>query len=103
MRRLSHARQWRTGRTIRIVGAAGLMAAMIAGPVSTGVAGARQAPRDPDQAPKKAGGPNDLSNIEANRWIVQLAEAPVASYRGGTGTLRPTAPDTTGSPKLDAA
>src|SRR4051794_1948059 len=58
MRRLSHARQWRKGRTIRIVGAAGLMAAMVAGPVSAGVAGARPAPRDPDQAPKKAPGSN---------------------------------------------
>ena len=88
---------------MRVVGATVLMAAIVAGPISAGGAGARPSPRDPDAAPKRPAPANDLSNIAADRWIVQLAEAPVASYRGGTGALRPTAPDVTGAAKLDAA
>ncbi|MDP8931219.1 MAG: hypothetical protein M3O70_22275, partial [Actinomycetota bacterium] len=45
----------------------------------------------------------DLATHRAERWIVQLADPPAARYEGGVGTLRATAPDATGHPRLAAS
>lgn len=45
----------------------------------------------------------DLATYPAQRWIVQLADAPLAAYTGGLPGLAPTALDVTGARRLDFA
>jgi subtilisin family serine protease len=68
-------------------------------------ASARPSPPNPDigAAPKPAAGSNDLSSIQADRWIVQLDDAPAAQYKGDISGLAATDPDVTGAEHFDAA
>ena len=45
----------------------------------------------------------DLATYKAHRWIVQLAGAPLADYRGGVAGLHATAAAATGATRLDVA
>src|SRR5258707_7357151 len=62
------------------------------------------APNDeaPSAAPAPQGGSVNLASQAADRWIVQLSEAPLARYAGGVAGLAPTANSTTGQDHLDA-
>ncbi len=53
-----------------------------------------------DAAPAQ---PVDLATYPATRWIVQLADPPLAAYTGGIDGLAPTAIEITGARRLDLA
>src|SRR5262245_10650486 len=67
------------------------------------VASARPSPPDLDGGtPAKTAGSNDLSTIQADRWIVQLDDVPAAQYTGDIPGLAATDPDVTGAEHFDA-
>jgi subtilisin family serine protease len=60
---------------------------------------------DPGGAPAapSTGQAIDLATYQAPRWVVQLAEPPVAAYTGGIAGLAPTSIAVTGARRLDPA
>jgi subtilisin family serine protease len=65
-------------------------------------ASARPGSNPPDEAPEYAPLRQvDLATQTADRWIVQLKDAPLAKYRGGIPGLPPTAIEDTGDDHLD--
>lgn len=88
----------------RRIAAACLIAVLLGSAVPATAAPVPTAPAR--QAGDEPVGPSDASTEAAGEspsglWIVELAEAPLASYRGGVSGLRATSPEVTGADRLD--
>jgi subtilisin family serine protease len=80
-----------------------LVLALIAAAAASSGGGAVPPGGKPTNAPATNAPTIDLATYPAHRWIVQLAGAPLATYRGGVGGLRGTASVATGASRLDVS
>jgi len=75
---------------------------LLAATVATAGGGAQVGER-PTAAPSHSAKKIDLATYRAQRWIVQLNGAPLATYRGGAAGLHGTAAAVTGASRLNVS